>query len=358
MNSTVQKSLLYILMPLFWLVLLVIFLYSPYAEQFLSRYHKSITIFVWSDIVDSTVIKNFERETGIKVYVNYYEGNDELLTKLEFSDGAGYDIIMPTHYMIEPLRQRGFLKKIDKSKLNFWDQLDPHLLNLYYDPQNAYSIPYLWEFYGLGINNNFFTGKKIENSWQMLFDPAYTYRVGMTDEPREILNVAGFYLFGQLKQFDELQLERIKNLLRKQKKFVDAYTDLNSDFLLTSKSAAVVFLPISSFYRARQRVDWVNFLLPKEGSLMTIENFAITAKSDKEDLAYIFINYLFKDYAVKQVCEYYGYLPTLKNLLYAMDVAGVPPIDYIFDSYFTKLSLVRLLFSRQQMSQIWLAVKA
>jgi len=67
MNSTVQKSLLYILMPLFWLVLLVIFLYSPYAEQFLSRYHKSITIFVWSDIVDSTVIKNFERETGIKV---------------------------------------------------------------------------------------------------------------------------------------------------------------------------------------------------------------------------------------------------------------------------------------------------
>lgn len=358
MNSTVKKGLLYILMPVFWLTLLIIFLYGSYAEQWLNKYRKSITIFVWSDIVDTEVIKNFEQETGIKVYVNYYEGNDELLTKLEFSDGAGYDIIMPTHYMIEPLRQRGFLKKIDKSKLNFWDQLDSHLLNLYYDPQNTYSIPYMWEFYGLGIDSDFFSGKKVENSWQMLFDPAYKYRVGMTDEPREILNVAGFYLFGQLKQFDEIQLERIKNLLRKQKKFVEAYTDLNSDFLLTSKSAAVVFLPISSFYRARQRVDWIKLLLPKEGSLMTIENFAIAAKSDKEDMIYTFINYLFKEHAVKQVCDYYGYLPVLKDLLYSLDFPDVPSVDYIFGSYFTKLSLVKLLFSRQQMSQIWLSVKA
>lgn len=345
-------------MPLIWLIALVGFLYSPYVYRFFDTSRPSISVFVWSDIVDREIIDSFEKETGIKVYLNYYEGNDEMFAKLQFSGGEGYDLIMPTHYMVKTLIKGDFLKKIDKKRLNFWEKLDPHFLNHSFDPQNQYSIPYIWEIYGLGIDGEFFAHKKINNSWQMLFEPAYKYRVGMTDESREVLNVASLYLFGTLEGIGRGKPTRIKNLLIKQKEFVEAYTDLTLDFLLTSKAAPVVLMPASSLYRARQRVDWAKFVFPREGSVFTIENFAIAAKSKKDDMVYAFINYLFKENALKRIFERYGYLPARKDVLHSLDLSFMGNIDYIFDSYFKKVYLVSRLFSREQTSALWLAIKS
>jgi len=350
---------LYIVMPLFWLMLIIGFLYSPYTDRLISPYRRSISIFIWSDIIDSEIISDFEEETGIKVYVSYYEGNDEMLTKLQFSGGAGYDLIMPTHYMIKPLLKRGFLKKIDKRQLNFWHDMDSHLLNLYFDPKNDYSIPYVWDFYGLGIDREFFADKKINHSWQMLFDPQYKYRVGMTDEPREVIDIASQYLFGTVERLKVGQPTRVKNLLLKQKRFVEAYTDLTLDFLLTSKSCPVVLVPTTSLYRARQRVDWAEFLLPKEGSIIAIENFVIAEKSTKEDMVYEFLNYVFKKNAIKKTYDAYGYLPPLKSLLYTLDFnyLGID-LDYFFGDYYKRVALIKSLLPRKKLYALWLSVKA
>ena len=67
MNSPFAKIVVYILMPLFWLTLLGFFLYSSYADRFLSRHQRLITIFIWSDIINPQIIENFEKETGIKI---------------------------------------------------------------------------------------------------------------------------------------------------------------------------------------------------------------------------------------------------------------------------------------------------
>jgi spermidine/putrescine transport system substrate-binding protein len=353
-----KKWLFFFLVPMFWLIILILFLYSPYAKRFIQRHQDSITVYVWSDMIKPEVVKSFEAETGIKVYLNYYEGNDELLTKLEFSGGSGYDIIMPTHYMIKPLLERGFLKEIDKSRLNFWKDLDPHLTGLYYDPDNTYALPYVWEIYGLGYDDEFFKNKTVNDSWQMLFEPQYNYRVGMTDEPREVFNIAGLYLFENLKNITSLSADAIKILLRNQKKVVEAYTDLNLDFLLISRAASVVLLPSSIFYRAKRLYDGVKFLLPQEGTVLTIENLAISAKSNKDELVYKFLNYLFERKILKEIYDDYGYFPTRKDFLYDLDTSDIASMDYVFGSYFSKTSLIKSLFSRGEMAKLWLAIKS
>jgi len=358
MNRVVRFGL-YFVMPLIWMVLILGFLYSPYTDLLLSRYRRSISIFVWSDIVDPDIISQFEAKTGIKVYVNYYEGNDEMLTKLQFAGGAGYDLIMPSHYIVRPLIKRGFLKKIDKKRLDFWNDIDPHLTGYYFDANNDYSIPYVWDFYGLGIDREFFADKEIDDSWQMLFDPKYKYRVGMTDEPREVVSIASQYLFGTMDKLKAGQPTRIKKLLLRQRKFVEAYTDLTLDFLLTSKSCPVVFMPTTSLYRARRRVDWAGFVLPKEGSVIAMENFVITAKSKKEDMVYEFLNYVFEKKNMKQIYDLYGYLPPFKSILHKLDLSylGVD-LRHFFGDYYKKVSLIKTLLPRKQLYALWLSIKA
>jgi len=81
-----------LLMLLFWLTLIFGFLFLPYASRLLYE-KKSITLFVWPMILDAKVLNQFEKETGIKVYINYYETSSELHTKLKASGGAGYDLL-------------------------------------------------------------------------------------------------------------------------------------------------------------------------------------------------------------------------------------------------------------------------
>lgn len=341
-----------------WLILIVAFLYSPYLELILSKSHRSISIFAWPDTIDPKFIERFERETRIKVYVNYYEGNDELFTKLKFARGGGYDLIMPSHYMVKSLVRCGFVKKINKEKLSFWRDLDPRFVGLPFDPANEYSIPYIWEVYGLGIDKEFFAHTAIEPSWRLLFDPSLTYRVGMTDEPREITDVVSLYLFGSMNVFNKNTSAQVKQVLLKQKQFVESYTDFALDFLLTSRTCPVVLLSNSFVHRAYKQAPWVELILPKEGTVMTIETLTIAAKSTKEELVYTFINHLFESSVVCQAHELFGNLPTLKKELEAVNLPYIQNSKQLLGSYFNKINPVKPLMPRSKLFALWMDIKA
>ena len=83
---------------LFWCSLIFGVLYWP-EETFLAN-GRSINIFVWGDILEPTVIAEFERETGIKVNMNFYASNEEMLVKLKATGGPGYDLIIPSDYSV------------------------------------------------------------------------------------------------------------------------------------------------------------------------------------------------------------------------------------------------------------------
>jgi len=125
----------------FWIILFFVLLFIPVFTRLIMK-EKSITIFTWPLILDAHYLKQFEQQTGIKLYISYYESNEELLSKIRATKGRGYDILIPSDYAVEELIQEGLVKKIDRSQLNFLDHLDPKLLHHYFDLQQEYSLPY------------------------------------------------------------------------------------------------------------------------------------------------------------------------------------------------------------------------
>ena len=351
------RALWIILIGFFWLGLVAAFLYAPYVTRLLHVGQRSISIFVWSDIIDSHIISEFEQQAGIKVFVNYYESNDELLTKLRFAHGTGYDLFIPSHYMVKTLARDGLIKKIDKEKLEFWHEIDPRFLALAHDERNVYTIPYIWEVYGIGFDKRFFADKKFEPSWRMLFEPPVPYRVGMTNEPREVIDIASLYLYGSMKWLNNKKHIEISRLLMRQKQYVEAYTDLATDYLLTSGVCQVVLASGSVVYRARKQADWVSFVLPREGTVMSLENIVIAAKSTKDDLVYTFINFLFKGDAIKKTCDRYGYLPVLTRELEALQIDHLDK-KFLLGSYFKTIQLIAPLMPRHELFDFWISLKA
>ncbi len=152
-----------------WICLIILSLYWP-KINFFSYEKNTINVFTWGDILDLKVVADFEKDTGIKVKFNYYSSNEELLVKLKATKGEGYDLIVPSDYAVDNLIKENLLKKIDKSKLTFWHQINPNLLSHFFDPHNNYSIPFAWEIFVLGINKDYFAHYKEPNSWGLLFD--------------------------------------------------------------------------------------------------------------------------------------------------------------------------------------------
>lgn len=292
-----------------WIVILFAFLYSPAFIRWFHRNEKSITVFTWPLIIDANYITAFEKETGIKVYISYYESNEELLTKLKTTGGRGYDLVIPSDYTIEQLIKEKLVKKIDTSKVNFIDRIQPFLRSNYYDPTNEYTLPYFWSVYGLGVDRDAFGGELPEATWALIFEKEkLKTRIGMTDSAREAIMIATQYLYGSIDALTKPgALEAVRELLLKQKPWVEVYSDARSGDLLASKSCAVVAALSPDITRLKKEYPNIAFILPKEGSFMLIDAFLIPVHSEKEDLSYQFLNYLYRPEVVKHNIERYGF---------------------------------------------------
>lgn len=338
---------------IFWVILLFLFLNLPHISKLLYR-ERSLSIFTWSVLLDPIYLKQFEKETGIKLYISYYEANEELLSKMQATKGKGYDIIFPSDYMLVILRKKGFLKKIDKTRLNFWDKLDTRLLNHYFDPNNEYSIPYFWGLYGIGVDREYYGGKIPEATWGLLFNPqVMPARVGMTDNIRESIYIAAQYLFGSIDALkDPANLEKVKDLLIQQKKRVEAYSEVRSEEMLLAKSCPVVVGVNIDIWRAKRENPDIAFLIPKEGSFLNIDSIVIPKASDKEDLVYEFINYLYRDDVFAHHVEEYGLCPTIVTI--EVDRGNFCPIGKPFEL----LRFLKDIIPKRQLNEVWLAVMA
>jgi spermidine/putrescine transport system substrate-binding protein len=293
----------------FWILVLFAFLYSPAVIRWFSRSEKSITVFTWPLIIDANYITAFEKETGIKVYISYYESNEELLTKLKTTGGRGYDLVIPSDYTVEQLIKEKLVKKVDRSKLDFIDRIYPFLKSNYYDPTNEYSLPYFWSVYGLGIDRDAFGGELPEATWALIFEKEYIKnRIGMTDSAREAIMIATQYLYGSIDALAKPgTLEAVQQILLKQKQWVEVYSDVRSGDLLASKSCAVVAALSPDITRLKKEYPNISFVLPKEGSFMLIDAFLIPVLSQKDELTYQFLNYLYRPEVVQHNIERYGF---------------------------------------------------
>ena len=187
-HETLPQKIFYrSMIILFWIALLAFFLYvPPWIVQKLNHNagKKHIRIFTFTDVISRDLVRDFEEKTGIQVYLNYFQSNEDLYAKLIVSKGAGYDLIVCSDYMTELLIKAKLLHTLDHEKISHIQQVDTRLLGRYYDPRAQYSVPFGWTYYGIGLNMQYFRDKLPVPSWSSVFDRS-SYVVSMPDDVRE-----------------------------------------------------------------------------------------------------------------------------------------------------------------------------
>lgn len=337
MNSPViLKGFVRALIIVFWItVILLVYQFPNYASPFGEK--KTLYIATWPLMLDAQRLVEFEKETGIELKITYFESSEELLSKVQATKGAGYDLIFPTDYTVASFIKQGLLQKIDKSKLTFWNDLDKRLLNAYFDPNNEYTIPFYWTAYGIGINRKLF-GDHPADTWGLLFDKKYNpQHIIMTNSPREAISITALYLLGSLEALKSPEnQQRVRDALIQQKAWVDLYTEERVDELLASENNNLAVGYSTDITRAMRKNKDVLFVLPREGSFIVVDSIAIPAQSKNSDLVYKFINYIYQPDMVDHHIRLYNMsspITTNKEKSgYAPDDADFAKLHFLVDS--------------------------
>ena len=347
------------LIVVFWMSIIYGLLLLPYLEPWFFKDNKYICIYTWADRIDESVLLEFERKTGVKVYVNHYESNEELLTKLEKMPFVDCDIILPSGYIIDSMVESRLIKKIDRSKCNFISRIYPEFAQTNLTLRDEYALPLYWDVLGIGFNN-----QKVDLhdvSLKMIFDRdrCLTKHIGMIDDSRQSIVLAALYYGYSLDGFSEEQLRNMRELLNRQKQWVGAYSDSQQGYYLASDTFNMVVSEREHVCRQMQKYDFISFALPEEGSLLTVDHIVISASSTKEDWVYELINYLYSYEVYKYHCQEFCLLPACKDVRDSLDqkYIGVEHLEPGTD-LFKKLKVFKNVLTSKQINDFWIKLKA
>ena len=252
------------------------------------------------------------------------------------------------------------LKKLDKSKLNFIDSLNPKFLNYYFDPHNEYSVPAEWYIQVFGINKDYFKDRpEPQPRWATIFDhDTMPHHVGLMNDSRELIGLAVNYLYGSVRSINRKETKEIKRLLRKQKQKVEAYTDFRGDFLLESGSCSIVMVASSFIWKTVRDNKNIYYVVPEDGTYLNIENYVIPKASQKEELVYQFMNFLFRLDVQKNNFEKQTFLSTRKDADFMFNAPELKPVvDYIHPESTKPLYIFQNKLTDRQVNEIWIETK-
>jgi putrescine transport system substrate-binding protein len=272
---------------------------------------KVLNIYNWSDYIADDTIKNFEKETGIKVNYDNFDNNEVLHAKL-VAGQTGYDIVVPGAHFAKMQIEGGLLQKLDRSKLTNWGNLDRGLLEQLakVDPGNAYLVDWLWGYIAVGIN----TAKvkaalgdlpMPENAWSLIFDPKYASKlkscgINVLDSASEVLPIAMLYAGKPPFSKETADYDAAAKLLKSIRPYVTRFSSSGYINDMASGSLCVVMGYSGDINIARARaietkskVDLVA-LVPKGGSTLFFDTMAIPKDAKNVENAHLFINYILR----------------------------------------------------------------
>ncbi|MBD1556855.1 extracellular solute-binding protein [Vibrio sp. S9_S30] len=319
---------------------------------------KELYFYNWSEYIPSGVLEDFTKETGIKVIYSTYESNESMYAKLK-TQGSGYDLVVPSTYFVSKMRKEKMLQKIDKQKLSHFADLDPNYLNKSFDPNNDYSIPYIWGATGIGVNSDMLDKSKI-SSWNDFWDPKWEGQLMMMDDSREVFHIALTKLGYSANTTNP---DEIKAAYEELKKLMPNVLVFNSDFPANPYLAGETSLGMlwnGSAYSARQEGAAIDIVWPAKGTIFWMDSLAIPSGAKNIDAAHKMINFLLRPENAAKIAVEIGYPTPVKTAYpllpkeFANDPSIFPPQEVmekgewqdevgeastLYEEYFQKLKV-------------------
>ncbi|MCE9584528.1 MAG: spermidine/putrescine ABC transporter substrate-binding protein [Planctomycetes bacterium] len=269
---------------------------------------KELHLFIWANYIDPAVLRDFEKESGIKVVEENFDSNETLRAKLE-AGATGYDVIVPSDYTVQGLKKAGLLAELDLSNIPNAKHLSKRFQQIWYDPGNKVSIPYLWGTTGIGYD----VTKVVPppTSWADLFAKEnlekYKGKIGMLDDAREALGAALRFRGNSVNSVDRKEIEQARDLLVAQKPSVARYDSETYDDMVSAGTLVMAQGWSGDFAKAHAENPNVRFVVPKEGGVTWADNLAIPKSSANKAAAEAFIDYLMRPEISARIVNFIRY---------------------------------------------------
>jgi spermidine/putrescine transport system substrate-binding protein len=275
-----------------------------------------VNVYNWGVYIDESVIDEFEAQTGIKVNYDTFDSNESMYGVLK-NEGASYDVIIPSDYMISRMIEEDMLEPLNFDNIPNFSDIDPALKNPDYDPENLYSVPYMWGLLGIIYNTTMVS--EAPTSWATMFDSQYNGQILMFNNSRDGMGVALKYLGYSYNTTDKAQIQEATDLLIQQKPLVQSYV---MDEIVEKMQGGVAAIG-AYYYGDYLTMAEVNpdlaFCLPEEGTNLYVDAMCIPKTAENKESAEAFINFMCSTDVGLRNCEEICYSTPLLSVREALD---------------------------------------
>jgi putrescine transport system substrate-binding protein len=281
-----------------------------------------LNLYIWTDYLAPDTVASFEKMTGIKVRISYFDTNETLEARM-LTGNSGFDVVLPTAPFFQRQIRSGAYLPLDKTKLSNLANLDPAVMArvALNDPGNAHGVVYAWGTYGIGYNAKMVADALPDaplNSWRLIFDPAYAARlakcgINVLDAPAGVVRLVLKYL-GKNPNAptpqDLADVEAVLSKIRPYVRTIDSSIDIQA---MANGDICVALGYNGSFVQARNRAKEaknginIGYVIPDEGSLLWFDMLAIPRDAPNAVNAHLFINYLMNPQVIANISNFIGF---------------------------------------------------
>lgn len=270
---------------------------SPEAE---------LNVYNWDAYIGEDTVKRFEDTYGIRVIYDKFPDASTMMAKIR-SDGkgAGYDVCYPTSVEIPKLVEEGVLQPLRLDLITNAANLGDEWKNPGYDPNNAHSMPYMWWTTGYCWNGDVISEEL--DSWETLWNPAYSGRISMLDDYREVFAAAAFRLGIDPNTTADADLDAIVAELEKQKPLVRTYTT-DDIGVMAGQQVDIAHAWSGDVYQMYEDVPNVKYVIPKEGAVRGSDTMVVLSGAPHPVAANLWINFNLDAEVSAANTNYIGYM--------------------------------------------------
>ncbi|NRA86305.1 MAG: polyamine ABC transporter substrate-binding protein [Rhizobiales bacterium] len=336
-----------------------------------------VRVYNWSDYIDESLIKKFEQETGDKLIYDVFDTNELLETKL-LAGGSGYDVVVPSASFLQRQINIGVFQKLDYAKLsnasNLWSIIKDHTNK--YDPDNAYSINYMWGTTGIGINvdkvKEVLGDDAPVNSLALIFDPKNMKKlaacgVHLLDAPAEMIPAALKYIGEDPDSKDLEVIAKVEPIFAAIRPYVTKFHSSEYVNALANGDICVAFGYSGDILQSRDRAAEadngvkVTYNIASEGAVMWFDQMAIPADAPNPEGAHKFLNFMLdaNNMATASNYVYYanGNLASQKLLeKEVLEDEGIYPTDATLNNLFTTTAYGSKV--QRKVTRMWTKIKS
>ena len=282
-----------------------------------SRSQRVVNVCSWGEYIDESLITQFEEATGIRVNYQTAESNETLYSLLK-SGGGDYDVVVPSDYMIGQLIEENMLEELNYDNIPNFALIDDRFKNLFYDPENKYTVPYAWGTVGIIYNRNMVDGEI--TSWSSLYDEENAGNVLLINNSRDALGIALKYLGYSVNTTDEAQIREAYALVADaMERDVFQGRVMDEVFLKMEGGNAAIATYYAGDYlsMADNQAEGVDlaFVVPEEGSNWFVDAMCVLKDAPHKEEAEAWINFIASTEANLANMDYIWYASPNKTAL-------------------------------------------